>query len=95
MHPYISASGVLIPHPEKAETGGEDALFILERRGAFGVFDGVGGWAEEGVNPAEYSNKFADTSMDAVLMGSTDPRLVLQTHGPSTHPISILAWDTL
>ena len=41
-----------VPHPDKADKGGEDACFVLRDQGAFGVMDGVGGWAEEGVDPA-------------------------------------------
>ena len=37
----------------QAHYGGEDAFFISEAGGgAFGIADGVGSWAEEGVNPA-------------------------------------------
>lgn len=36
--------------------GGEDAHFISDvNGGACGVADGVGGWQESGVNPADYS----------------------------------------
>ena len=39
--------GANIPHPEKADRGGEDAYFIsLPRTSAVGVADGVGGWAK-------------------------------------------------
>lgn len=31
----------LIPHSEKAETGGEDTYFISDSGNAFGVFDGI------------------------------------------------------
>jgi hypothetical protein len=45
-----------LPHPEKAHYGGEDAFFVSAAGGgALGVADGVGGWAESGVNPAAYS----------------------------------------
>lgn len=48
-----------IPHPAKESYGGEDAFFISHvGGGALGVADGVGGWAEDGVNPAEYSQEF-------------------------------------
>lgn len=48
-----------LPHPEKIHYGGEDAHFISDYGGgAFGVADGVGGWQESGVNPAEYSRTF-------------------------------------
>jgi protein phosphatase PTC7 len=55
-----SSGAVLVPHPDKAEKGGEDACFVLRELGAFGVMDGVGGWADEGVDPAAYSNTFAE-----------------------------------
>eukprot|EP01088_Endostelium_zonatum_P011277 TRINITY_DN2529_c0_g1_i1.p1 TRINITY_DN2529_c0_g1~~TRINITY_DN2529_c0_g1_i1.p1 ORF type:complete len:339 (+),score=81.01 TRINITY_DN2529_c0_g1_i1:112-1128(+) len=44
-----------IPHPDKAYTGGEDACFTFEDS-AVGVADGVGGWAEVGVDSSIYSN---------------------------------------
>ncbi|KAJ6678579.1 PROTEIN PHOSPHATASE 2C [Salix viminalis] len=39
-----------LPHPDKEETGGEDAHFICEDEQAIGIADGVGGWADVGVN---------------------------------------------
>jgi hypothetical protein len=36
----------MIPHPAKADRGGEDAYFICDRGSCMGVADGVGGWAE-------------------------------------------------
>ena len=75
----IASSGaVLVPHPDKAEKGGEDACFVLRDQGAFGVMDGVGGWADEGVDPAAYSATFAERSAAAVLMGASDPREVIR-----------------
>jgi len=47
----------LLPHPEKAYKGGEDALFASEH--VLLVADGVGGWADSGVDPALYSKKLA------------------------------------
>lgn len=45
-----------LPHPDKASYGGEDAYFVTDLGGgAIGIADGVGGWQESGVNPAEYS----------------------------------------
>ena len=50
-----------IPHPDKASYGGEDAFFISDvGGGAAGVADGVGGWQESGINPAEYSAQFME-----------------------------------
>jgi hypothetical protein len=47
-------AGILCVQVDK---GGEDAFFICHHlgMGAIGVADGVSGWAEEGVDPAEYS----------------------------------------
>ena len=73
-----TAGAVLVPHPDKAEKGGEDACFVLRDQGAFGVMDGVGGWADEGVDPAAFSNTFAERSAAAVLMGASDPREVIR-----------------
>lgn len=48
-----------LPHPDKVYYGGEDAYFVSDiGGGAFGVADGVGGWQESGVNPADYSRLF-------------------------------------
>ena len=45
-----------IPHPKKAHYGGEDAYFVSEAgAGVAGIADGVGGWQEAGINPADYS----------------------------------------
>lgn len=43
----------MIPHPEKAHKGGEDASFFSAS--LLTVADGVGGWADQGVDPALYS----------------------------------------
>lgn len=45
----------MIPHPEKAYKGGEDALFVSDN--LIVVADGVGGWADQGVDPGLYSKK--------------------------------------
>lgn len=50
------AAAAMIPHVDKAGKGGEDAYCIVPMGlGAIGVADGVSGWAEEGIDPAEYS----------------------------------------
>jgi len=45
----------MIPHPSKRKKGGEDAYFMTENGLAIGVADGVGGWADKGVDPSLYS----------------------------------------
>ena len=42
----LEAGAGMIPHPAKADRGGEDAFFICDQGFAMGVADGVGGWAE-------------------------------------------------
>ncbi|GFR43171.1 hypothetical protein Agub_g4221 [Astrephomene gubernaculifera] len=52
----LRTSVCYLPHPEKVHYGGEDAHFISDFGGGMiGVADGVGGWQESGVNPADYS----------------------------------------
>eukprot|EP01026_Neomeris_dumetosa_P034939 TRINITY_DN2796_c0_g1_i5.p2 TRINITY_DN2796_c0_g1~~TRINITY_DN2796_c0_g1_i5.p2 ORF type:complete len:356 (-),score=66.21 TRINITY_DN2796_c0_g1_i5:1076-2143(-) len=50
----VSGAAVL-PHPSKVDKGGEDAYFIANNQRAIGVADGVGGWAEYGIDPGLYS----------------------------------------
>lgn len=45
----------MIPHPAKAHKGGEDAIFVSDN--LLVVADGVGGWADHGVDPGKYSKK--------------------------------------
>eukprot|EP00798_Chlamydomonas_sp_ICE-L_P023519 gene23519-9042_t len=50
------SSGVfLLPHPDKVAKGGEDWYFMSNTQRAVGVADGVGGWAEVGVDSGAYS----------------------------------------
>jgi protein phosphatase PTC7 len=42
----------LRPHPEKVDRGGEDAACVRAAANVIAVADGVGGWADEGVDPA-------------------------------------------
>lgn len=48
-----------IPHPDKVSYGGEDAYFTSDvGGGAMGIADGVGGWQNDQINPAEYAKTF-------------------------------------
>ncbi len=40
----------MIPHPDKAYRGGEDAYYSSER--LLVVADGVGGWNNQGIDPS-------------------------------------------
>ncbi|KAG6607934.1 putative protein phosphatase 2C 55, partial [Cucurbita argyrosperma subsp. sororia] len=55
---------------------GEDAHFISLSRNIFGVADGVGAWAEEGIDAGEYSRALM-ANCAAVAAEETDPRRIL------------------
>lgn len=75
-----------LPHPEKEDTGGEDAHFIVDEQ-AIGVADGVGGWADLGVDSGQYSRELMSHSVSAIHeepKGSIDPARVLEKAHSST-----------
>ncbi|KAL5777966.1 hypothetical protein ACOSP7_010892 [Xanthoceras sorbifolium] len=75
-----------LPHPDKEETGGEDAHFISDKQ-AIGVADGVGGWANHGVDSGKYSRELMSQSVAAIHEepdGSIDPARVLEKAHSST-----------
>ncbi|KAJ0818695.1 putative protein-serine/threonine phosphatase [Helianthus annuus] len=70
-----------LPHPDKEETGGEDAHFICSDEQAIGVADGVGGWADLGIDAGKYARELMSNSVSAVQdepKGSVDPARVLE-----------------
>ncbi|XVF73706.1 hypothetical protein PTKIN_Ptkin13bG0004300 [Pterospermum kingtungense] len=70
-----------LPHLDKEDTGGEDAHFICVDEQAIGVADGVGGWADLGVDAGQYSRELMSNSVNAIQeepKGSIDPARVLQ-----------------
>eukprot|EP00199_Chlamydomonas_sp_CCMP681_P002432 CAMPEP_0119108012 /NCGR_PEP_ID=MMETSP1180-20130426/12991_1 /TAXON_ID=3052 ORGANISM="Chlamydomonas cf sp, Strain CCMP681" /NCGR_SAMPLE_ID=MMETSP1180 /ASSEMBLY_ACC=CAM_ASM_000741 /LENGTH=385 /DNA_ID=CAMNT_0007093571 /DNA_START=92 /DNA_END=1249 /DNA_ORIENTATION=- len=88
-----------LPHPDKVHYGGEDAYFVSDvGGGAMGVADGVGGWAESGVNPADYSrllmkiacaylegkDQFANDGVDRHESPLIDPRGALNAAHENT-----------
>eukprot|EP01018_Ginkgo_biloba_P031673 Gb_21754 [translate_table: standard] len=94
-----------LPHPDKEETGGEDAHFIGEVQQAIGIADGVGGWAQIGVNAGDYARELMAQSMVAIQQeprGSIDPARVLdkayintKSRGSSTVCILVLSGQAL
>ncbi|KAJ4833947.1 hypothetical protein Tsubulata_016658 [Turnera subulata] len=76
-----------LPHPDKEETGGEDAHFICMDEQAVGVADGVGGWADLGVDAGQYSRELMSNSVSAIQeepKGLIDPARVLEKAHSST-----------
>lgn len=82
----------MIPHPAKEQRGGEDAFFIATGGVAVGVADGVGGWAEVGVDPGLYSRELmrrAEQATGVVSMGESPPWALLP---PRMTRLSMLGW---
>ncbi|XVF62005.1 hypothetical protein PTKIN_Ptkin08bG0181600 [Pterospermum kingtungense] len=70
-----------LPHPAKEATGGEDAYFICANEQAIGVADGVGGWAEVGIDAGKFARELMSNSVTAIQdepKGSIDPARVLE-----------------
>ena len=78
-----------MPHPEK-DTGGEDAYFICPDKQVVGVADGVGGWADMGVDAGEYAWELMNQSLMSAQQephGFIDPARVLErAHAKTTCP---------
>ncbi|KAI3412355.1 Protein phosphatase [Psidium guajava] len=70
-----------LPHPDKEDKGGEDAHLICEDEQVIGVADGVGGWADVGVDAGLYSRELMFHSVNAIkeeTEGSVDPAIILE-----------------
>ena len=56
---YVFDHGTyMIPHPAKAYKGGEDAFYVSDN--VLAVADGVGGWADHGIDPGLYSKRLCE-----------------------------------
>lgn len=53
----LEPGAAMVPHPQKRDKGGEDAYFVSDDGQVLGVADGVGGWAQSGVDPGLYSKR--------------------------------------
>ncbi|KAL0432435.1 UNVERIFIED_CONTAM: putative protein phosphatase 2C 55 [Sesamum latifolium] len=76
----LNSGSCYLPHPDKEETGGEDAHFICTDEQAIGVADGVGGWADLGVDAGQvlekaYTSTKAKGSSTACIIALTDQGL--------------------
>ena len=61
------------PHPDKKAKGGEDAFFADPAIGAFGVADGVGGSARQGVDPGIFSRMMLSLCHRHLAENSAEP----------------------
>jgi len=90
---FLDAAYVIIPHPEKALKGGEDACFLSDR--VLAVADGVGGWADQGVDPSLYSRLLMEgTRNAAVAAGDAPVNPVMVMRAGYDHAGSILGSST-
>ncbi|XP_022866307.1 probable protein phosphatase 2C 55 [Olea europaea var. sylvestris] len=83
----LNSASCYLPHPDKEETSGEDAHFICLDEQAIGVADGVGGWADLGVDAGQYARELMSNSVGAIQeepRGSIDPARVLEKAHTST-----------
>ncbi|XP_051150081.1 probable protein phosphatase 2C 55 isoform X2 [Andrographis paniculata] len=83
----LNSASCYLPHPDKEETGGEDAHFICTDEQAIGVADGVGGWADLGIDAGQYARELMSNSANAIReepRGSIDPARVLEKAYSST-----------
>lgn len=77
----LAAGAAMIPHPAKADRGGEDAYFVCESGRCMGVADGVGGWAEIGIDPGLYSRELMNHAKEFALTmepGADGPQQILE-----------------
>ena len=61
---FLHSGACMMPHPEKEHRGGEDSYFIRDDRNCVGVADGVGGWADQGVDPGIFTRKLMSAASD-------------------------------
>jgi len=87
----------VIPHPAKRAKGGEDAYFFSSDMNVAGIADGVGGWADLGVDPAVYSRSLmegarleAEHSRDPLEIMSAGYTHSAEVTGSSTCCICVL-----
>ena len=61
-HPFFESKTVMIPHDDKKYRGGEDSADSSDT--ALVVADGVGGWADLGINPGFFSSYLTRHAID-------------------------------
>ena len=63
---FFVSRTILIPHDEKIDRGGEDSAHACDT--LITIADGVGGWANSGVNPGLFSKMFTREIRDMHLI---------------------------
>lgn len=95
----LAFSAACLPHPDKVQKGGEDAYFASPEHRAFGVADGVGGWAENGIDPGEFARhllRFAHEGIAArtTLEAEADLQQALMTAAKRLHELQVQGGST-
>ncbi|XP_010921018.1 probable protein phosphatase 2C 26 isoform X1 [Elaeis guineensis] len=86
----FSVGTCLIPHPEKADRGGEDAFFVSSYNGGvLAIADGVSGWAEQNVNPALFSQELMSNASGLVMDEEVnyDPQILMRKAHAATSSV--------
>tara|TARA_B110000046_G_C12862033_1_gene342259 strand:- start:92 stop:670 length:579 start_codon:yes stop_codon:yes gene_type:complete len=86
-----------IPHPAKAGKGGEDAFFFDDGIGTFGLADGVGGTARNGVDPGKFSREVLWRCQQSVAIGEGEkvPKLTDVVEMATAVPMTLGGSTTL
>ncbi len=67
-----------LPHPDKFNVEGEDAHLISENGVVIAVADGVGGWADIGIDAGQYSRELMSNAEECIIRtGTSDPATIL------------------
>lgn len=67
-----------LPHPDKVKRGGEDAYYACASSRSFGLADGVGGWADSGVDPGIFSRSLMRLTAEGIRRAPRDSEANLQ-----------------
>jgi protein phosphatase PTC7 len=77
---YFESRTIIIPHDDKIQRGGEDSAHVTDTMIA--VADGVGGWADSGVNPGLFSKLLTRTIKELHLKNpqKNTRKLAIEAH---------------
>ena len=69
-----------IPHDNKKDIDGEDGYFILHKNNKvyLCVFDGVGGWRNQGVNVKDFVNQLSKNCIQSIKDGHRNPEVIIE-----------------
>lgn len=87
----LVTSSYNVPDPQKAERGGEDGLFTTAN--AIGVFDGVSGTMESGIDSGKFAKRLA--KLVKRCMASWNPASILNDIRSSVNQVQLDGMSTL